>query len=93
MAPHKYNVEEVIAAIKKPTQRKTSEEPEGSKHLDINEVRRTLTYLDPSNREVLINVGHEMKSKGESLREPYVEWSRGDLTGTTPTSFISDEEV
>ena len=93
MAPHKYNAEEVIAAFKKPTQRKISEEPEGSKHLDINEIKRALTYLDPSNREVWINVGHEMKSKGESLREPYVEWSRGDLTGTTPTSFISDEEV
>ena len=93
MAPHKYNAEEVIAAFKKPTQRKISEEPEGSKHLDINQVRRALTYLDPSNRKVWINVGHEMKSEGEILCELYLEWSRGDLTGTTPNSFVSDEEV
>lgn len=93
MAPHKYNTEEVIAAFKKPTWEKPSKEPEGSKYLDINEIKRALTYLDPSNREVWINVGHEMKSEGESLREPYMEWSRGDLTGTTPTSFVSDEEV
>ena len=93
MAPLKYKAEEVIAAFKKPAQRRTSEEAENSKHLDINEVRRALTYLDPSNRDVWINVGHEMKSEGESLRELYLEWSRGDLTGTTPTSFVSDEEV
>ena len=93
MSPNKYTAEEVIAAFKKPRQTKTSEEAENSKHLDINEVRRALTYLDPSNREVWINVGHEMKSEGESLRELYLEWSRGDLTGTTPNSFVSDEEV
>ena len=93
MAPNKYTAEEVIAAFKKPRQTKTSKEAENSKHLDINEVRRALTYLDPSNREVWINVGHEMKSEGESLRELYLEWSRSDLTGTTPNSFVSDEEV
>jgi len=48
MAPNKYTAEEVITAFKRPTQRKTSEQPEDFKHLDINEVRRALTYLDPS---------------------------------------------
>ena len=93
MAPNKYTAEEVITAFKRPTQRKTSEQPEDFKHLDINEVRRALTYLDPSDRDVWINVGHEMKSEGESLGELYLEWSRGDLTGNTPNSFVSDEEV
>ena len=93
MVPHKYNAEEIIAAFKKSTQRKTNREPECSEHLDINEVKRALTYLDPSNREVWIKVGHEMKSEGESLRQPYIEWSRGDLTGVTPINFISDEDV
>ena len=93
MVPHQYNAEEIIAAFKKSTQRKTNREPEWSKHLDVNEIKRALTYLDPSNREVWIKVGHEMKSKGESLRQPYIEWSRGDLTGVTPINFISDEDV
>ena len=55
MAPHKYNTEEIIAAFKNPTWENPSKEPEDPKHLDINEIKRALTYLDPNDREVWIS--------------------------------------
>ncbi len=52
-----------------------------------------LTFIDPELREVWVKVGHAMKSADPNLLALYLEWSRGDLTGHKPHTYVSDADV
>ena len=93
MIPHKYTAEEIIAAFERPANSSKQTNAQERKNPDQEEIRRALTCLDPSDREIWIKVGHELKSEGASLRELYLEWSRGDLSEIMPTNFVSEEDV
>lgn len=93
MIPHKYTAEEIIAAFERPANSSKRTNAKERKNPDQEEIRHALTYLDPSDRKIWIKVGHELKSEGVSLRELYLEWSRGDLSEIMPTNFVSEEDV
>ena len=93
MIPHKYTAEEIITAFERPANSSKRTNAKERKNPDQEEIRHALTYLDPSDREIWIKVGHELKSEGASLRELYLEWSRGDLSKIMPTNFVSEEDL
>ena len=58
-----------------------------------DEVETALAYLDPSQRDLWIRTGLALKSNGVKYFDLYLRWSRGDLTGSRPVNFISDDDV
>ncbi len=58
-----------------------------------DELETALTYLDPSHRDLWIRTGLALKSCGVKYFTLYLRWSRGDLTGTRPANFVSDDDV
>ena len=93
MIPHKYTAEETIATFERPANLSKQTNAWERKNPDQEEIRRALTCLDPSDREIWIKVGHALKSEGASLRELYLKWSGGDLSEIMPTNFVSEEDV
>ena len=90
MIPHKYTAEETIATFERPANLSKQTNAWERKNPDQEEIRRALTCLDPSDREIWIKVGHALKSEGASLRELYLKWSGGDLSEIMPTNFVSE---
>lgn len=60
---------------------------------DPGAIREALTYINPEPRENWVKVGHAMKSADLNLLAPYLEWSRGDLTGHKPYNYVNDADV
>ena len=63
------------------------------KSYSSEEVEKALCYLDPSQRDLWIRTGLALKSCGVKYFNLYLKWSCGDLTGTRPANFISDDDV
>tara|TARA_B110000008_G_scaffold255288_1_gene271897 strand:- start:855 stop:3143 length:2289 start_codon:yes stop_codon:yes gene_type:complete len=57
------------------------------------EIREVLQYIDPQDREQWITVGYGLKSLDENLLSIFLEFSRGELTGTQPNNFAGDKDV
>lgn len=58
-----------------------------------SELRSALSHIDPTDRDGWIKVGHALKSEDPDLLAEFLEWSRGDLTGSRPHTFTGDGDV
>ena len=66
---------------------------ENSHNITLEVIRDALKFVDPEPRSNFIDIGHALKSEGETFFTTYLEWCRGDLTGQRPKSYVDDEDV
>ena len=65
---------------------------ENSRNITLEVIRDALKFVDPEPRSNFIDIGHALKSGGETFFTTYLEWCRGDLTGQRPKSYVDDED-
>ncbi len=91
-----YDREEIIEHFPPLETRTIATVPEEEKEfLPVSEekIRDMLQYLNPENREQWISIGHALKAINDDYLSIFLEFSRGDLTGTKPSNFLGDRDV
>ena len=91
----RYSLNDLISAFPPPVTTQVDIKPslKNVQSFSSHELERALCFLDPSLRDLWIKVGLALKSKGVKYFYLYLKWSRGDLTGSKPANFISDDDV
>jgi P4 family phage/plasmid primase-like protien len=57
------------------------------------DLRAALSFISPEDREVWIKVGHSLKSDDPNNLALYLDWSAGNYTDETPSSYRGAEDV
>lgn len=52
-----------------------------------------LSFIDPVDREDWVKIGHAMKADKINLLHLFLEWSRGEITGSKPATYTNDKDV